>query len=411
MTREAVEFDLELNKRVAQIMANHHVSPKTGFLAEQPWRYLANIGFSDLQQPSFADLDILGYSLPGLVRSQCVTERIGKLPVPGWLDKLPTFPRSVRYRLMLIYGMAIQAFFHETLRYKTMDEAQRDVSVKDLPPQLALPHYLLCAQAGMRPTLTYGLYALWNGFAANPTEPIGLDNVEIIHTFTNSVDEKWFIAVHQVIEAEFAQAIPALLAACVLSEKEGKAGDYVLACKMTGCLSQAGYALPACIATLRRMQEHCDPYAYFGRVRLFYMFPRNVRYQGVLELNGKPQNYFGETGGQTPFMHFLMAVVGINFDDDLYFPRMRQYMPDEFRDLILLAKHSHVREFVEKHHQQYPVLRSAYNVIVRLIEEWRRAHGELARDYVHAPGDSHGTGTSPHGWLEGLRKRTQEYYL
>lgn len=405
------ELDQELNERVAQMMANHYISPKTGFFAEQSLRYLCSVGFNDCQQPSFADLDVLGYSLPDLVRSQCVAEKVKKLPVPGWLDKLPTFPRSLRYRLMLIYGMTIQAFFHETLGYKTVDERNADGSIKDLPPQLAVPYYLLTAEAGMHPTFNYGLYALWNGFAANPAKQISLDNVEVIHTFTDSVDEKWFIAVHQVIEARFAEAIPSLLAACLLSEKEGEASDYVLACKMTEYLVRIGYVLPLCIATLRRMREHCNPRSYFDSVRLFYIFPKNVVYVGVQELNRKPQDFLGETGGQSPFIDLLMRVMGMNFDDDLYFPRMRQYMPHESRELIFWARNSRVRGFVKKRHQQYSALCLAYNIVIRLIEEWRKAYGELTRDYVHSFGEGHGTGTSPHGWLSGLRQRTREYYL
>lgn len=127
------------------------------------------------------------------------------------------------------------------------------------------------------------------------------------------MDEEWFSAVHVHIEAAGGAAVDAAVDATntahlisprsavpvdgagaggviggdveitppdVLSESEAR---------LTLALEQMAASIQACTAALRRMEERCDPYIYYNRVRLFMtgwtskeLPPQGLFYNGVV---------------------------------------------------------------------------------------------------------------------------------
>ncbi len=409
----------ELQNQVRRLMQQHGVSFETGFLAERPLRWLPN-GVADAAQVNdFMRLDAMAYALEQTISERKVAESINRLAVPRW--PVENLPWPVVSRLMLIYAMFTHAYFREVYPYRNVSELMQDRSPKILPAQLAVPLCRASRRIGMEPTMSYGLYGLWNYYRKDPEQPVSLENIELIHSFTGTLDERWFVWIHQAVEVAFAPAIPELLTACLLScVRDSDASvpslsnlrEKVIIEKMIRCLNNAAKAARNAVAVLKRMREHCNYGTYFNRVRLFFTFPNSVVFEGVEELGGEPQQKLGETGGQTPFMHFQLAAAGIDHDDDPYFPRMRGYMTKPFRDLVELVKQtSKIRSFVLERRQNKALVQS-YNALIQAVPiDWRIVHMSLVDDFIGQFGEGHGTGKPPLEWLSKLHKKATSYLM
>jgi indoleamine 2,3-dioxygenase len=409
----------EFQQRVRLLMEKHDVSFETGFLAERPLRWLPKDAADATQVNDFMRLDAMAYALEQAISERKVAESIQRLNVPRW--SFEDLPWPAVYRLMLIYAMTTHAYFRETYPYRNVSELIQDQSRKILPAQLAVPLWRASRRIGMEPTMSYSLYALWNYYRPDPGKPVSLENIELLHSFTGTLDERWFVWIHQVVETAYAPAIPELLRACLLSrirDPDGSIpslanpGEKLIVEEMIRCLNNATKAARDAVSALTRMREHCDYGTYFNRVRLFFTFPNSVVFEGVEELGDTPQQKLGETGGQTPFMHFQLAAAGIDHDDDAYFPRMRGYMATPFQDLIEFVKQtSKIRSFVLEHRHNEQLVQ-AYNALIQAVPiNWRIVHMRLVDDYIGRFGEEHGTGKPPLDWLSGLYKKAKSYLI
>ena len=409
----------ELQNEVWRLMETHGVSFETGFLAEQPLRWLPKDTDHVRQANDFTQLDAMAYALERTIIERRVTESIKRLDVPSW--SFEDLPWPIVHRLMLIYAMVTHAYFREVYPYRNVSGLMQDQSPKLLPAQLAVPLWRASRRIGMEPTMSYSLYALWNYYRKDPGHPVSPNNLELIHSFTGTLDERWFVWVHQAVEVAFAPGIPELLKACLLSRARDPDGSMpslrqldedVIVEEMIHCLENAAMAARDAVAVLKRMRKHCDYGTYFNRVRLFFTFPNSVVFEGVEELEGEPQHKLGETGGQTPFMHFQLAATGIDHDDDPYFPRMRGYMAKPFRDLIELVKQiSRIRTFVLERRRNVRLVQ-AYNALIQAVPlDWRLVHMRLVEDFIGQFGEGHGTGKPPLDWLSALHNKAQTYLI
>lgn len=409
----------EIENEVRLLMKKHDVSFETGFLAERPLRWLPEDSDNAPRTNDFMRLDAMAYSLEQTIGERKVAESVKRLTVPRW--SFEDLPQPVASRLMLIYAMYTHAYFREVCLYGNVSALVQDLSPKILPAQLAVPLWHTSRRIGMEPTMSYGLYGLWNYYRKDPQKPVGLDNIELIHSFTGTLDERWFVWIHQAVEVAFAPAIPELLTACLLSrvhDRNGSMpslpnlGEEVIVEEMIRRLDNAAKAARNAVAVLRRMREHCNYGTYFNRVRLFFAFPNSVVFEGIEELEGEPQQKLGETGGQTPFMHFQLAAAGIDHDDDPYFPRMRQYMSQPFRELVEFVKSSsNIRLFVLERRRNTTLVQS-YNALIQAIPlDWRIVHMSLVDDFIAQFGEGHGTGKPPLQWLSELYKKAKSYLI
>ncbi|MCZ7627114.1 MAG: indoleamine 2,3-dioxygenase [Candidatus Methylomirabilis sp.] len=281
----------ELRNHVRPLMEQHGVSFETGFLAEQPLRWLPKGAGQASQSKEFERLDAMAYALEQTIGERRVADAVARLDVPRW--SFEDLPWPVVHRLMLIYAMVTHAYFREVCPYRTVSELMQDQSPKILPAQLAVPLWRAARRIGIEPTMSYSLYALWNYYRNNPGQSVSVENIELIHSFTGTLDERWFVRIHQAVEVAYAPAISELLTACLLSSVYNhdssipsvrQREDNVIVQEMIRCLENATRAARDAVAILKRMREHCDYGTYFNRVRLFFTFPNSVVFDGVEEL-------------------------------------------------------------------------------------------------------------------------------
>ena len=150
------------------------------------------------------------------------------------------------------------------------------------------------------------------------------------------------------------------------------------------------------------MEENCDPYIYFHRVRRFLfgwqanpLFgERRMAFQGVSE-QSLPHGgqYFGESGAQSPLVPLLDTLLGVRHKEPFltYSATMRFYMYPEHRRLLLAASKV---ELDGPKADATAELRHA----LEALHDFRGIHLDFARKYIvdqeaHS-GEAVGTGGS-----------------
>ena len=83
-----------------------------------------------------------------------------------------------------------------------------------VPPSVSVPFLSTCKHLELPPVATYAGLVLWNWKPIFEEERIDtLANLDMIDTFTGSLDEKWFYLISVAIEARGAPLIPLMLRA------------------------------------------------------------------------------------------------------------------------------------------------------------------------------------------------------
>ncbi len=397
----------EFDKMVRDTLERHHVSPVTGFLAEKPLRQLPTDVGSWERCEFFAVINYLLQTLPAAIRDGRVREQVREIsPKCPSLEGLSWEDANL---LHFCLSMLAHASLREAYPYLTVDELHKDDSIKVLTKEIAVPLGEVSKITGALPTMAYGFYSLFNGVRVNPEMPFALYNFRLIYSFTGGESELWFVGIHQVGEALFAPAIPAYLRAYHIAKMKP---SHITEETMHAALIESALPSERWVDVIRAMRAHLNPKEYFQSVRLFYMFPRNIVYEGVEELRGEPQNYFGETGGQSPFRHFQEAALGIYPHEDKYFPTMRLHMQGPFRELIESLFDSRVREFTLSALKGGTVtVARAYNRNIQAILDWRLEHRSLVATSIEDFGDKHGTGKSPLTFLDDQIERTRRMLI
>lgn len=394
----------ELDKTVDAVLQEHFISPKTGFLSGIPLRHLPS---GDKRSEYFKKIDDMGYSLEKNIKQKNIANVVKTLPVPNF--EFNDLSREVIHRLMLVIAMNTHAYFKETLQYKDVSELMKDASTKSLPAQLAVPLWKLSKLTGIAPSMSYGLYSLWNYYKKDENQPISLDNINMIHTFSDTLDERWFVWIHQVVEVTLAPAIKELTRAYYLVSFVDASTEEIIK-ELIQSLDKASTSLREVVNVLERMREHCNYKTYFDSVRLYYAFPKRVIFEGVDELKCQPQEIFGETGGQSPYMHFVIKMLGIDHSNDQYFPYMKKHLSGPYRDFILSFEESKIRDYVLQNKKNRVLVRR-YNMLVQSVLDWRAEHISLVDDFIKQFGEFHGTGKPPLEWLKDLYNRTKDFLI
>lgn len=318
---------------------------------------------------------------PALALTDHLRARVAELP-PFPLENLHTIAESRRAYVALAFLAAL--YVH----------APRQPPVDRLPRALAVPLHETAARLGLPPILTYAAQSLYNWRRVDPHGPIEPENLLLLNGFQGGQDETWFITIHTTIEAAAAPALQALRT----GQRAVVKGD---AATLRDALTRMGHTLEVMMRLLRRMDERCDPYVYYHRVRP-YMFgwqDEGLLYEGVAE---EPLRVRGETGAQSSIIPAIDAGLGVTHPEDemrQYLEEMHRYMPAGDRAFIAgLAAGPTVRDFVRERTRGEPGLRHAYNGALRRLAAFRRLHIEYAARFILQPAGGHagkGTGGTP----------------
>jgi len=303
-----------------------------------------------------------------------------------------------------------------------------DTPATVLPQVIAVPWHAVAKKVGRPPIQSYVSYAIDNWYRIDKSQGITLDNIALIQNFLAGVDEEWFTMIHVVMEAQAGPALAGAYDACVAANEQ----DWET---VKNCLFKIAASLGQLYQTFCRMEEKCDPYIYYNRVRPYIFgtlnnpnLPDGLIYEGVEEYRGKPQKFRGETGAQSAIIPALDGAMGIHHkgktgkkekEEDVlktYLMEMREYMPPKHRAFIeWCEENGNLRKHLKN--KKNSAMELPYNLCIEWMEAFRTKHMEFAGKYIVKQGQSasavghggstlYGTGGTP--FMKYLKKHRDE---
>ena len=370
------------------------VSSENGFLPTQP-------PLEALTDPYYEQWEYVVKNLQGLILSKRLREVVDKLPVLS-TDKLSGEPQWRR-------AYSVLAFISHAYIWGGKRPAER------VPPPISIPFLETCARLQLPPVATYAGLVLWNWKPIFDTEQVDtLANLDMIDTFTGSLDEKWFYLVSVAIEAKGGALIPLMLHAIQAARR----GDSKT---VTQCLRTFAERLDEIGSTLTRMYDECDPHVFYHRIRPFLAGSKNMSDaglpNGVIFDDGGPMNkqhyvqFSGGSNAQSSIIQFFDLVLSIEHrptgeKKDTSTPRpdsdeepkkksktapspnfiheMRTYMPGAHaRFLEAVGAVANIRAFVEMHGgEQNRELSVAFDACIAMLSALRDKHIQMVSRYI-----------------------------
>ncbi|GAB7365639.1 hypothetical protein MBLNU230_g6703t1 [Neophaeotheca triangularis] len=278
-----------------------------------------------------------------------------------------------------------------------------------VPPTISIPFLATCKHLDLPPVATYSGLVLWNWKPIFPEEPMDtLANLDMIDTFTGSLDEKWFYLISVAIEARGAPIIPLMLEAISAARNGNRA-------LVTANLRSFAERLDDLTAILGKMYENCDPHVFYHRLRPYLAGSKNMADaglpNGVIFDNGGPINkqkyvqYSGGSNAQSSLIQFFDIALSVehrptgtkapsNADQEKpkgppsgppstnFIHDMRTYMPGAHaRFLGAVARVANIRSFVQQHRWDRE-LSLSFDACLAMLSAFRDKHIQIVSRYI-----------------------------
>jgi len=334
-------------------------------------------------------LNKLVSTLPSLIQHSLLSKEIEQLEDSFLKESIAIDKDDIEQNniAILVLEMLTQAYIWEN------PENPRN----QIPTIIAQNLYGLCRAQQRFPILTYADYILNNWKLINPLGDISLDNIEPLFTFTDTVDEAWFIKIHIMVEAVCAEALTAAYQLCVLTH-EPKITD-IAETQMYNSLNVIADCLQKGSIILEKMLDACDPAVYWHQIRIFLNGWEKVKVNdkvGVI-LNGISTadkvsvfQFKGPSGAQSGILPALDAVLGVKHDIDGMYQMLltfQQYMPGSHQLFINFLKQSKIEAKVSSISVE---LHNAWKNAVDHLQQFRKTHLQLIKHYIYQPAESLG---------------------
>ncbi|KAJ2725269.1 tryptophan 2,3- dioxygenase [Coemansia sp. Benny D115] len=404
-------------------LEDYDISPTNGFLPSEP-------PLRRLTDPYFEPWERIMDRFNQYLLAHHIRRLVRKMPV---LDVSKLTTQAEFQRAFTILSFMAHAFVWG--RNGTASEPASEF----LPASISIPWVAVADYLQLNPIVCCAAVCHWNWqiLDEDAEDPMDIDNLGTIHTFSGSMDESWFYLVTTAMEAKSARGLNAILDAIAGVEQRN--------CnRVTHALYEIAHSLRDLNSLLERMYERCDPYVFYWKIREYLAgwenmaeagLPYGVLYEGVDDtdtfsldnwqsLLRRFRKYAGGSAAQTPLLQAFDIALGIkhyptgtrglqsSVDDarrllqkngvpepptaNSYLVRMRDYMPGGHRRFLEdLASVCRIREFVllscsdsmlQVTHQEDPrvVMRHAYNECVNLMKVFRDKHIMIVTRYILA---------------------------
>jgi indoleamine 2,3-dioxygenase len=224
----------------------------------------------------------------------------------------------------------------------------------------------------------------------------------MLHTFTGSMDEKWFYLVSVAIEARGAPLIPMMLEAIAAARR----GDKTVVLESLRNFAERVDELGV---LLTKMYDNCDPHVFYNRIRPYLAGSKNMADaglpNGVVFDNGGPINkqryvqFSGGSNAQSSIIQFFDLVLNVEHrptgqkkgdephsakkaPPTSFIHEMRKYMPGAHaRFLAEVGKVANLRAFVEEHSYD-SALTVAFDASLAMLSALRDKHIQIVSRYI-----------------------------
>ncbi|ODQ81436.1 hypothetical protein BABINDRAFT_159729 [Babjeviella inositovora NRRL Y-12698] len=365
-------------------MEDYDVSPYTGFLPSE-------FPLDRLPQAYYNPWEDLAAVLPSLILTKRLRSLVDKIPVLS-INRLTTAREHRRAYVCLSF--LVHGYIWNV-----------DQPTDRLPKQLAEPYLAVSELLELPPVATYAAVCLWN---FKPIVPVGtsmaqpenwdLDNLMTINTYTGSIDESWFYLVSVYFEY-----MGAFCVAEGLKVIQAARDDDIV--RVIAHLQSLAESIDKLGSVLMRMEEMCDPHAFYFRIRPFLAGWKGMKDAGLA--NGvyygneeTPRMYSGGSNAQSSLIQALDILLDVKHyttgqrptpnapvaaadGESNFIHEMREYMPGPHtRFLEHLDQVANIRAFVMKHSAANSELILSYDSCLAMLKAFRDKHIQIVTRYI-----------------------------
>lgn len=372
--------------RELPILKDYDISPKSGFLPEEK-------PITRLSSPTFKKWETIMDSLPSLILTKRIRKIIDNLPVLS-IEEIKDNKPELRRAYSILCFMA-HAYVWNV-----------DTPTDTLPTSIALPLLEACKILEVPPVATYSGLCLWNFKdifeieAQIEQEDWDLDNLATINTFTGSIDESWFYLVSVYFEYKGANCITNGLETLKAIREENIS-------KVAENLQHLAESIDKLGSVMMKMEEMCDPHAFYYRIRPYLAGWKNMADAGLPNglKYGKEEFYRQYSGGsnaQSSLIQTLDILLNVEHFPEGVRPKtagtnskaissqsgqnnfmneMKTYMPGPHqRFLSHLQEVSNIRSYVlEKNDHK---LTLSYDACLAMLKTFRDKHIQIVTRYI-----------------------------
>lgn len=376
------------------------ISDHVGFLLQPDPLMTVTPANSGLTVEVITHISDIAQQLPDLIDNGRLRTTLEALPVYDMQALQPD--RRIVERVFQMYCYFASAYVHPP----------HEETARRIPAGVAVPLVALAQRLGRPPILAYAAYTLTNWQRRDPSQPITVDNLDLIQRFITLPDAAWFTLIHVEIEAEAGPAIAAIRPLLMAAQNDDMAGCIY-------ALQTIHDSLINMTETLKRMPEGCHPDRYYREIRPYIFGFDDVIYDGVTQYEGKPVSFRGETGAQSTIIPVLIRALGLQHEQTELLHHLRvmhDYMPREHRIFLHSIDSSVVRHYVEgdvKATRRPSAIVDAYNETLKRLLDFRQLHLRFAAAYIaNKVENPQGTGgTEFVQWLKQLIDETANQIL
>ncbi|KAJ5792287.1 Indoleamine 2-3-dioxygenase [Penicillium pulvis] len=350
-------------------LEDYAVSDRNGFLPTSP-------PLAKLPSAYYEPWEALACRLSTLIKDGSIRSKIDNLPIldASWLQTEPEWRRAYS-----VLGFLTHAYIWG-------GEKPKDT----IPPCITKPFLEICDHLGLPPCATYAGLTLWNYTAPGDVDISNPDNLSLLTSFTETVDEEWFLLISVAIEAKGGKLVSLMLDAIAAATANDVSRLTALLCRFADGLRDFN-------CTLQRMHERCDPEVFFYQLRPFLAGSKNMASAGLPkgvfydEGNGQGQwqQYSGGSNGQSSLIQTFDIFLGVNHPatggisgPSGYLKEMRDYMPGPHRRFLeVLTHYSNIRSFVISSPNEQS-LKEAYNAACLTLSAFRDTHVKVVSRYI-----------------------------
>ncbi|KAG8931656.1 hypothetical protein FRC01_000991 [Tulasnella sp. 417] len=284
-----------------------------------------------------------------------------------------------------------------------------------IPSCLAIPLVELSKELVMPPILTYADNVLYNWSLSDLTQPLAVDNVKMVNTFSGTQSERHFYLTSARIELRGVEALE-LMKSCM---DEAFIGDMISLQRIVDYLRRLSTVIDDMAVLLMAVRDECDPHEFYTQIRPWFNGwspgAREWLFEGVDEEDqAKFARLSGPSAGQSSLIHALDIFLGVDHTkpgtahpsspsssstagspskarsggDPTFLMKMEQYMPRHHRAFLQhlrAANQTHVRALVAANTSSGPIgvsLQAAYDEAVMALKRFRDGHIRIATLYI-----------------------------
>lgn len=275
-----------------------------------------------------------------------------------------------------------------------------------IPDALAYPLLEISSKLGLPPVVTYSSVVLWNYRTIDETKSLDMQNLTTDLSFTGSFDEAWFYLISVYFEKVGAQAIKYGLRA-IDSVNQNNSELFIENMKaLAESISQL-------TAVLNRIEEKCDPYVFYFRIRPFLAGWKNMEKVGLPSgvkygYNGEYQQWAGGSNAQSSLIQYLDLVLGVThfnsegkqqfskntisnegqYKRNAYLLNMQNYMPQLHRKFLQDVNNiSNIRQYVISQNKDSNI-KLAYDTCIAMLKLFRDYHLTIIKKYILTPANA-----------------------